>query len=39
MPEGAEYGRIEKKYLRSKDAGPLTSMNTGDREGTGGEAP
>jgi hypothetical protein len=39
MPEGAEYGRIEKKYLRSKDAGPLTSMNTGDSEAAGGEAP
>jgi len=39
MPEGAEYGRIEKKYLRSKDAGPLTSINAGNGETAGGEAP
>jgi len=39
MPERAEYGRIEKQYLRSKAAGPLTSMNAGASEVTGGEAP
>lgn len=39
VPEGAEYGRIERKYLRAKDAGPLTSMNAGDGEMAGGEAP
>jgi hypothetical protein len=38
-PEAAEYGRIEKKYLRAKAAGPLRGTNANGAESTEGEAP
>jgi hypothetical protein len=39
MPEGAEYGRIEKQYLRSKAAGLANGTNADGDEAAEGETP
>jgi hypothetical protein len=38
MPAGAEYGRIEKQYLRSKATGLVNGTNAGDNQAAEGEA-